>query len=83
MYQMIFIAVAALVWNSEAVYAQSLQEQQFCANQARVAFQEHQQQTSPAFKLATSDYQSHYNTKINRYLIHIQSLYDTRDSLVS
>jgi hypothetical protein len=69
-----FIAVASILANSPAV-AQSLKEQAACAAQAERFYRAYNNvQTPPGFKLESEDYQSHYNTKLNKCLILINEV---------
>jgi len=69
--------------------AQSLEVQELCASQARKAFQEFESQHSAEYRASTlmqrgaSDYQSHYNTKLDRclMLIHRKSFVPLAASL--
>jgi hypothetical protein len=54
----------------------SLQEQAICAKQAKVAFEDYNdynRKLAPNVK-STGDYQSHYNTKLNKCLIKIEMM---------
>jgi hypothetical protein len=55
--------------------AQSLQEQALCAKQAKAAVEEWNGSGSklPDVKSISEDYQSHYNTKLNKCLVSIQA----------
>jgi hypothetical protein len=57
--------------------AQSLEQQGICAKQAKIALQEYEdaiKKASPNTR-QHSDYQSHYNTKLNKCLIKIESTF--------
>jgi hypothetical protein len=58
-------------------WGQSLQEQEICAKQAKIAFQEYNEEqqrlSGPDYRQMGSDYQNHYNTKLNKCFIFIQS----------
>jgi len=67
-----------------AVQAQSLQEQAICAQQAKTAFQDYNNVGSvPGFKLLTSNYQSHYNTKLNKCLVLITEMSEMDGQLIT
>jgi hypothetical protein len=50
-------------------HAQSLQEQTICASQAGKAYRADYVAPVPGMKLETSNFQSHYNTKLNKCLM--------------
>ena len=69
MRSLIFIAVASILANGPAV-AQSLKKQAACAAQAEIFYRAYNNiRPTPGFKLESEDYQSHYNTKLNKCLI--------------
>ena len=56
--------------------AQSLEQQAICAKQAKIAFQQYEddnKKLSPNLE-QHSEYQSHYNTKLNKCLIDIETM---------
>lgn len=58
-----FVAIISAV--SSAAWGQSLQQQEACARQAKLAFEEYNSLNHNPL----ADYQSHYNTKLNKCLI--------------
>src|SRR5262249_44527238 len=71
-----YISVFLVFW-CEA-HGQTLDQQERCAQQARRAFQEIQAETRTVDKKwgsqeLSSDYQSHYNTKIGKCLMLVES----------
>ena len=74
MFRTEFLAFVALIGLASSADSQSLDLQATCSSQARRAFQEYSAEDkieSAKFGMYTMsiDYQSHYNTKINRCLI--------------
>lgn len=65
------ILAVALIGNAISAHSQTLDEQERCAAQARRAFQEVENQfkTQPLTQTISSDYESHYNTKIKKCLM--------------
>ena len=67
-----------------AAQAQSLQEQAICAQQAKTAFEDYNNASSvPGFKLLTANYQSHYNTKLNKCLVLITEMSEMDGQLIT
>jgi hypothetical protein len=74
----VFIASALACVIAQPTRAQSLNQQARCAAQSQKAFLEWQRdfKSGPAANLASlvsSDYQSHYNTKLNKCLLLIEA----------
>ena len=72
------VVIATLIFTASA-YAQSLDLQATCAAQARKAFYEWEAEwkndpAGKAFKTLSSDYQSHYNTKLKKCLMLTESI---------
>jgi hypothetical protein len=64
-------AIAIIIATSATMaQGQSPQEQATCAQQAMAAFQEYKREAPPG----TSDYQSHYNDKLNKCFILIKQM---------
>jgi hypothetical protein len=75
-----YLGVLAVVLLAGAIpaHSQTLDDQERCASQARKAFDwENESKKSPGAKLmhtVSSDYESHFNTKMKKCLILIQSV---------
>jgi len=73
-FAMCVMVLGQLAW-SDVTYSQSLELQERCASNARKAFQDIEEENrakydpSALVQKAVSDYQSHFNTKINRCLM--------------
>jgi hypothetical protein len=70
----IFLAIPAVIGLASSAHSQTLDLQATCAAQARRAFQEYSAEDKAesaklGMPILSIDYQSHYNTKINRCLI--------------
>ena len=82
------LATAALViigFNAKLAYSQTLDLQAMCATQARKAFQDWDAEAKGAFgsKRVMADYQSHYNTKIKKCLVLINTLDQVGNELLT
>jgi hypothetical protein len=70
------LGVLCLLLTATGVSAQSLEQQAMCAKQAKVAFQDwvdDSKKGSPNL-LQHSEYQSHYNTKLTKCFIAIETM---------
>ncbi|MFL6796280.1 MAG: hypothetical protein ACJ8F3_02590 [Xanthobacteraceae bacterium] len=72
------VAAIAFIACSTFVYAQSLDQQERCAQQASRAFQQIDTEAKATnkrmgFSPVSNDYQSHYNTKIGKCLILVET----------
>jgi hypothetical protein len=69
------LGVLCLLLTATTASAQSLEQQGVCAKQAKIAFDEWNADytTNKLPKPVTIDYQSHYNTKLNKCLIYIEA----------
>jgi len=62
--------------SSATAWGQSLKAQVVCAEQAERAYQAYKNAAFvPGFKFGSGDYQSHFNTKLNKCLILINQIY--------
>jgi len=72
------VGVLCLCVIATTATAQSLEQQAVCAKQAKIALQEYgneiQKKASPNLD-QHSDYQSHYNTKLNKCLMEIETTF--------
>jgi len=72
------VGVLCLCVVATTATAQSLEQQAVCAKQAKIALQEYgneiQKKASPNLD-QHSDYQSHYNTKLNKCLMEIETTF--------
>jgi hypothetical protein len=83
------VAIIVFVCSAMMARAQSLQEQEMCAKQARNAFQywkdiDKDKSDAKALLDATiaEEYQSHFNTKLRRCFVRIQTLMNVGDIYV-
>jgi hypothetical protein len=72
----VFAAIITIIGNAMAL-GQSLQQQEICAKQAKAYFQEYsaddQKLSNAGYKPLNNDYQSHYNVKLNKCLILVET----------
>jgi hypothetical protein len=75
----ITFAMTVVLASAAPAYSQSLDLQEKCSTQARKAFIEYERedkaQSRGASKLISIDYQSHYNTKIKKCLLLLETLH--------
>jgi hypothetical protein len=72
------LGVLCLLLTATTASAQSLEQQAICAKQAKVAFEKYNADSKEFAKEAApnfTEYQSHYNTKINKCLIDIDGMF--------
>jgi hypothetical protein len=69
------LGLVCLLLTATTASAQSLEQQAMCAKQAKIAFDNYAADYSNTGlpKPVSTDYQSHYNTKLNKCLIDVQS----------
>jgi hypothetical protein len=69
------LGVLCLLLTATTASAQSLEQQAICAKQAKIAFEDYNAdyEIHKLPKPVTIDYQSHYNTKLNKCLIDIEA----------
>ena len=68
------LGILCLLLTATTASARSLEQQAICAKQAKVAFEEYSADPkSSGPKKLTNDYESHYNPKLNRRLMAIQT----------
>jgi len=68
------LGVLCLLLTATGASAQSLEQQAICAKQARIAFEEYSgDPKSSGRNKITNDYESHYNPKLNRCFIAIDT----------
>jgi hypothetical protein len=71
------LGLLCLLLTATTASAQSLEQQAICAKQAKVAYDQYNNDPSNAFGLLkpiTSGYENHYNTKLNKCFIAIESV---------
>jgi hypothetical protein len=71
--------ITVIIASVASAQAQSLEEQGICAKQAKIAFDDYNADSnklSNSIRI-TGDYESHYNTKLNKCLIAIETTYRT------
>jgi hypothetical protein len=79
MVRQLWAGFAVIVIATGSVRGQSLDDQEVCAKQAKVAFDGYYSSRGPAIKPISVDYRSLYNPKLNRCFVFIQ----TRDMIGS